>query len=129
MAEMAFRPPSVQRPRIPIWVVALWGRPKSIDRAYRYDGILPYLVGADGGPRPATPDDVREMAALARQRKGEDGPFDIVLDGTTPADNPAAAREHVAPLAAAGATWWIESPWENPSVASLRQRIAAGPPG
>jgi alkanesulfonate monooxygenase SsuD/methylene tetrahydromethanopterin reductase-like flavin-dependent oxidoreductase (luciferase family) len=129
MAEMAFRPPSVQRPRIPIWVVAVWGRPKSVDRAYRYDGILPYLVGPNGGPRPATQDDVREMAALAQQRKGEGEPFDIVLDGTTPADDPAAARERVAPLADGGATWWIESPWENPSVTSLRQRIAAGPPG
>jgi hypothetical protein len=35
----------------------------------------------------------------------------------------------VLPLAEAGATWWVESPWENASVASLRERIAAGPPG
>ena len=37
-------------------------------------------------------------------------------------------RGSVLPLAEAGATWWIESPWEAPSVADLRQRIAAGPP-
>ncbi len=43
MAEMAFRPPSVQQPRIPIWVVAIWPRAKSVARALRYDGIMPYL--------------------------------------------------------------------------------------
>ena len=128
MAEMAFRPPSVQQPRIPIWVVAMWPRVKSVDRALRYDGIMPYLAGPDGGPAAATHDDVRAMVATARERKGEGETFDIILEGTTPADDPQAARESVLPLAEAGATWWIESPWEAPSVADLRQRIAAGPP-
>jgi hypothetical protein len=128
MAEMAFRPPSLQQPRIPIWVVAIWPREKSVARALRYDGILPYLVGPDGGPAAATPEDVRAMAAAARERKGEGEPFDIILDGTTPADDAHAARKQVLPLAEAGATWWIESSWEAPSVTSLRERIAAGPP-
>ena len=129
MAVMAFRPPTVQQPRIPIWVVALWPRPKSVDRALRYDGIMPYMVGSDGSPVAATPEDVRAMVTAARERKGEGQPFDIILEGTTPADDPEAARAKVRPLAEAGATWWIESPWETPSVASLRERIAAGPPG
>lgn len=126
MAEMQFQPPSVQQPRIPIWVVAVWPRPKSVARAFRYDGIMPAV-----GPPPTgspSPDDIRAIAAMARERKGEDAPFDIILEGTTPVDDPEAAREHVRPLAEAGATWWIESPWESPSVASLRERIAAGPP-
>jgi hypothetical protein len=129
MAEMTFRPPSVQQPRIPIWVVAVWPRPKSVDRALRYDGIMPFIVGPEGSPAAATPDDVRAMAAAVQERKGEGEPFDIILEGTTPGTDPEAAREQVAPLAEAGATWWIESPWEAPSVASLRERIAAGPPG
>ena len=127
MAEMAFRPPSVQQPRIPIWVVAIWPRPKSVDRAFRYDGIMPAI-----GPPPTgspSPDDIRAIVVAARERKGEGEPFDIILEGTTPAGDPQAAREKVLPLAEAGATWWIESPWESPSVASLRERIAAGPPG
>jgi alkanesulfonate monooxygenase SsuD/methylene tetrahydromethanopterin reductase-like flavin-dependent oxidoreductase (luciferase family) len=128
MAEMTFLPPSVQQPRIPIWVVAMWPRPRSVERALRYDGIMPYLVGADGGPAAATPEDVRAMVAAARERKGEGVPFDIILDGTTPAIDSQAARERVRPLAEAGATWWVESPWENASVVSLRERIAAGPP-
>jgi alkanesulfonate monooxygenase SsuD/methylene tetrahydromethanopterin reductase-like flavin-dependent oxidoreductase (luciferase family) len=128
MAEMAFRPPSLQQPRIPIWVVALWPRPKSVDRALRHDGIMPYLVDDNGAPRAATPEDIHAIAAAARERKGEGEPFDIVLDGNTPANDPAAARDHVRPLADAGATWWIESPWENATATSLRERIAAGPP-
>lgn len=128
MAEMAFRPPSLQQPRIPVWVVAIWPRPKSVDRAFRYDGIMPYLAGPDGGPAVATSEDVRAMAAAARQRKGEGVPFDIILDGTTPANDAQAARERVLPLAEAGATWWVESPWQNASVDNLRERIAAGPP-
>jgi hypothetical protein len=110
-------------------VVALWPRPKSVDRALRYDGIMPYLVDDNGAPRAATPEDVRAIAAAARERKRADAPFDIMLDGNTPAHDPTAAREQVRPLAEAGATWWIESPWDNATVASLRQRIAAGPPG
>ena len=126
MAEMAFRPPSVQQPRIPIWVVAVWPRPKSVDRALRYDGIMPAI-----GPPPTgspSPDDIRAIAAAVRERKGEGEPFDIILEGMTPANNTEAAREQVRPLAEAGATWWIESPWDSPSVTSLRERIAAGPP-
>ncbi|MGH2468231.1 MAG: LLM class flavin-dependent oxidoreductase, partial [Candidatus Limnocylindrales bacterium] len=57
-----------------------------------------------------------------------DGPWEIVIDGTTPADDPAAAAAVVGPFAAAGATWWIEADWEHSSVAGLRRRIAAGPP-
>ncbi len=125
-AEMTFRPPSVQQPRIPIWVVAIWPRPKSIDRAFRYDGIMP-SVGPPPNGSPSA-DDIRTIAAAAREHKGKGEPFDIIVEGTTPASEPQAARERVLPLAEAGATWWIESPWDAPSVTRLRQRIAAGPP-
>ena len=51
-------PPPVQRPRIPIWVVGAWGRPKSMARAFRYDGLLPHVTDLTPalvercGPRP-----------------------------------------------------------------------------
>jgi hypothetical protein len=73
------------------------------------------------------PEEIRAIAA-ARERKPAGEPFDIVMEGTTPGDDPEAARAIVRPLAEAGATWWIESPWDLPSVAALRERIAAGPP-
>ncbi len=68
-------PPPVQQPRIPIWVVGAWPRNKSMQRAMRYDGLLPNVMGADGKVRmaPATPDEVREMSAYVRaQRTGDD---------------------------------------------------------
>jgi hypothetical protein len=52
--------PLRQRPRIPVWVVAAWPRPKSMRRALRCDGLLPVRV--DGGEfRGITPADVRAM--------------------------------------------------------------------
>ena len=107
-------------------MVAIWPRPKSVDRALRYDGIMP-SVGPPPNGSPSA-DDIQAIAAAAREYKGEGEPFDIIVEGTTPADDPQAAREQVLPLAEAGATWWIESDWQNASVANLRQRIAAGPP-
>jgi alkanesulfonate monooxygenase SsuD/methylene tetrahydromethanopterin reductase-like flavin-dependent oxidoreductase (luciferase family) len=127
-AEMTFQPPSFQQPRIPIWVVAAWPRPKSVNRALRYDGIIPQAVDATGAPASASVDDVRAIATLARERRPADaGPFDIVIGDISPADREA-ARARIQPLAEAGATWWIESDWMDASVDSLRKRIAAGPP-
>jgi alkanesulfonate monooxygenase SsuD/methylene tetrahydromethanopterin reductase-like flavin-dependent oxidoreductase (luciferase family) len=128
MEEMTQRPPSRQQPRIPIWVVAVWPRPKSVDRALRYDGIIPQVAAESGGPGRVTPDHVRAIAELARERRPAGEPFDIIIGDVSPAHDPGAARALAQPLAEAGATWWIESPWQDASVASLRERIAAGPP-
>lgn len=127
-AEMTFHPPSYQQPRIPIWVVAAWPRPKSVNRALRYDGIIPQVAG--GGPTVrVVAEDIRDIAALAQeQRPADANPFDIIVDGTTPAADPVAARAKVQPLDEAGATWWIEADWMEGTVKSLRARIAAGPP-
>jgi hypothetical protein len=56
-------------------------------------------------------------------------PWDVVAEGRTDADDPAAAAATVAEYETAGATWWIESDWESASVDAIRHRIAAGPPG
>src|SRR6476646_6371598 len=61
--EMTFIPPPVQQPRIPIWVVGAWPRPKSLDRALRYDGLLPAKVNPDGSSGQVTPDDSAAMRA------------------------------------------------------------------
>ena len=60
-------------------------------------------------------------------RHTTDRPIDIVVEGTTP-DDPAEAASAIAPLADAGATWWIKSDWTGATVDSLRRRIGAGPP-
>src|SRR5680860_641250 len=40
LEDIRFVPKPVQRPRIPIWVVGSWPRPKSMSRAARWDGIV-----------------------------------------------------------------------------------------
>ncbi len=130
IGEMAFRPPPVQRPRPPIWVVGAFPRPKSMARALRYDGILANFADAGGGMMgEGTPERYAELAAYVAAHRTEPGPFEIVVEGVTPAADPAAASAKVQPFAEAGGTWWVESPWQAPNeVADLRRRIAAGPP-
>ena len=126
---MTFLPQPVQSPRIPIWVVAMWPSERSMQRALRYDGLLPNVRGADGAPRDVTPDDIREMAAYVAERRNQSTPFDIVMEGETPGDDPAQAAAVVRPFAEAGATWWNESRWGAMSdVELVRTRIQQGPP-
>ncbi|MCA9862512.1 MAG: LLM class flavin-dependent oxidoreductase [Thermomicrobiales bacterium] len=129
VSEMHQQPGSYQQPRIPIWVVGVWPRPKSVARAFRYDGIIPQYAEDQGVISHATPERVRAIAEAARaQRPADAGPFDIITEGVSPADDAAAARAQVAPFAEAGATWWIESRWQGETAETLRARIAAGPP-
>ena len=126
---MTFLPKPVQSPRVPIWVVAMWPSERSMQRALRYDGLLPNVRGADGAPRNVTPDDIREMAAYVAERRNQSTPFDIVMEGETPGDDPAQAAAIVRPFAEAGATWWNESRWGAMSdVELVRTRIQQGPP-
>jgi alkanesulfonate monooxygenase SsuD/methylene tetrahydromethanopterin reductase-like flavin-dependent oxidoreductase (luciferase family) len=115
--------------RIPIWVVGLWPRPKSMRRVLRCDGVIPQY---DLGGRAAAPDDVRELRAWLAER-GARPDLDVVAEGETPAGDPAAAAGLVAPWAAAGCTWWLETRWQvsasSPEGAhTIRDRLAAGPP-
>jgi alkanesulfonate monooxygenase SsuD/methylene tetrahydromethanopterin reductase-like flavin-dependent oxidoreductase (luciferase family) len=120
---MAFRPTPVQRPRIPIWVVGAWPAERSMSRAARYDGLLPHVVGG----APLTPQLISEMRDWIGDRRSLEG-FDIVVEGTTSAADPAAAAAAARRWADAGATWWIESDWETFDPADARRRIQAGPP-
>ena len=125
-------PPPVQQPRIPIWVVGAWPRQKSMRRVVRYDGLLPSVIGDDGKARELTPDDLRAMRDYAVANRAESTPFDIVMEGETPGDDPARAAAIVRPWADAGATWWIEALWNEPRDAAglnaVRRRAAQGPP-
>ncbi|MFN8473639.1 MAG: LLM class flavin-dependent oxidoreductase [Anaerolineae bacterium] len=124
-------PPPAQQPRIPIWVVGAWPRPRSMARVLKYDGILPTAVDA-GGARNANLDEVREIAAYVAAHRPAGEPFDIVVEGTTPADDAAQAAAMVTPWAEEGATWWIEALWTAPADAEgnamVRRRVDAGPP-
>ncbi len=79
-------PPPVQQPRIPIWVVGAWPHEKSMQRALRYDGLLPTVLkaGADGSrsAAQASLEDLGEISAYL-QREARAG-FDIIIEGETP---------------------------------------------
>jgi predicted NAD-dependent protein-ADP-ribosyltransferase YbiA (DUF1768 family) len=108
----------VQEPRVPIWCVAALGREKSMERARRWDGVIPQVID-DGAVRQPHLD---EIAAL-RDTIADDA--DIVVEGTMSEHSPAA-------YAAAGATWWIESMWdamsEHSPVTAAYDRLRQGPP-
>jgi alkanesulfonate monooxygenase SsuD/methylene tetrahydromethanopterin reductase-like flavin-dependent oxidoreductase (luciferase family) len=127
--------PPVQQPRIPIWVVGAWPRPKSMARVLRYDGLLPMVFDGEDKPAQADPSAIREMRAYVEANRPPEGasrPFDIVVEGVTPGDDPAGASEIVRQWQDAGATWWIEALWsagEGPNPAEvIRERIIQGPP-
>ncbi len=121
-------PPPVQKPRIPVWVVGAWPRPKSMRRVLQWDGLLPNVMDEAGQHVQMKPDHVRAMKAYVDERRAATTPFDIVAEGVTPAGDPAAAADKVHPWAEAGATWWIEALWEVPGRADWEARLTAGPP-
>jgi alkanesulfonate monooxygenase SsuD/methylene tetrahydromethanopterin reductase-like flavin-dependent oxidoreductase (luciferase family) len=116
--------------RIPVWVVGVWPRPKSLRRALRCDGIIPQYQAGEG--RDEGPGDARALRAWLTEHGAAPG-FDMVAEGETPAGDPAAAAAIVAPWADAGCTWWLETRWEMPHdsaerMGEIRARLAAGPP-
>ncbi len=125
-------PPPVQQPRIPIWVVGAWLRGKSMRRVLRYDGLLPVVMDDQGNFLKTMPKHIREMKAYIQANRTQQTPFDIIVEGETPGEDSAKAKEIVTPWIEAGATWWIETRWEVPRNAEgqeiVRQRILQGPP-
>ena len=115
---------TVQQPRVPIWCVGALGRPKSMARAMRWDGVIPQVLDADGGARQPHLDEVAGLRAqLDAERPADD--VDIIVEGTTSEHSPAAYAD-------AGATWWIESMWdamaEHSPVTAAYDRLRQGPP-
>jgi alkanesulfonate monooxygenase SsuD/methylene tetrahydromethanopterin reductase-like flavin-dependent oxidoreductase (luciferase family) len=115
----------VQQPRIPIWVVGAWNRRRSMARAARFDGVVPYLldVGQDGfGASYAA------MASWVRAHAHADGTVaEVIWEAETAADDPEAATTKVTRWRDRGATWWLESRW-GPDRTDIDARIEAGPP-
>ncbi len=125
-------PPPVQKPRIPIWVVGVWPRMKSMRRVLKYDGLIPSRMNEDGSMGQATPADIREMKAYIDRERTQTTPFDIVVEGKTPGEEPRKAAAIVQPWADAGATWWLEAMWDamdrEDGPAFVRMRLEQGPP-
>src|SRR5438093_631376 len=103
--NMTMVPGPAQSPRIPIWVVAVWQKPKSMRRALAWDGIIPQRFN---DWTPFAPDDIRAIRDYVLEHRTTDTPFDIIAGGAIEEKNVARASEHVRAFAEAGATWWVE---------------------
>jgi hypothetical protein len=129
---VTFAPTPVQSPRVPIWVVGAWPRMKSMRRVLRCDGVIPAKMNEDGSFAEMTPADIVAMKAFIDEQRSQTTPFDIVMEGETPGDDPEKAASIVRPLAEAGVTWWLEAVWSTPEtqggVEGMRRRVRQGPP-
>jgi len=130
--DVTFSPTPMQSPRVPIWVVGAWPRMKSMRRVLRCDGVIPSKMNDDGSFAEMTPADIRAMKVFIDEHRSEKTPFDIVMEGETPGDDPAKAASIVRPLAEAGVTWWLEAVWGTPEtlggIEGMRTRVKQGPP-
>lgn len=127
--KITFQPPTLQTPRIPIWVAGFWPNKAPFRRAARWDGVIPLQRGG------LEPEDVASISAYIKEHRivgslnTPDTPFDIVKIGSVPGDNAARASKIVKPFADVGVTWWLESLFtERNSLEAMRRRIQQGPP-
>lgn len=114
----------VQQPRVPIWCVGALGKPRSMQRALQWDGVIPQVLdGSEMGARQAHLDEVEQLRLDIEA--GPNPNADIVVEGQWTQHSPAAYRT-------AGATWWIESMWgamsEHSPVTAAYDRLRQGPP-
>ncbi|MBO0743874.1 MAG: LLM class flavin-dependent oxidoreductase [Candidatus Dormibacteraeota bacterium] len=131
-------PPTVQRPHPPVWVVGLRvpdrSRQRSLERAARWEGLLPAGVDAQGMWQTLTPATLREIAGEVSRLRAAEGrsgePYDVVVEGDTYGGF-IQRQESPRDFEEAGATWWIESWWDLPrdarGQAEVRRRVEVGP--
>jgi alkanesulfonate monooxygenase SsuD/methylene tetrahydromethanopterin reductase-like flavin-dependent oxidoreductase (luciferase family) len=125
-ADVTFRPTPVQRPRPPVWIGCNWPHRLPLRRAARWDGVVPQVISPVDGSWQPTAAVVTEIVRTIGEQRGSADSFDVVITGRTQS---ATAGRTVEPIAAAGATWWLEGfrPQPGEHDAALR-RIEAGPP-
>ena len=132
--------PPVQRPRPPVWVVGTRVAGKaaqpSLERAARWDGLLPSIIDENGGRSVTGP---AELAGLVAEVHGmraaaglADAPYDVIIEADSTGEFIQLDPPEPAAWEQAGATWWVESWWTiepgAPGLAEVRRRIEAGPP-
>ena len=124
--KVTFLPPSLQQPRIPVWVGGWWPNKAPFRRAARWDGVIPLKSSGDNL---LTPEEVVEMREFIASQRTSTAAFDVAIINWTDPSNPKEAVRKVAAYAQAGATWWLESLYmQQNSLEGLRRRIRVGPP-
>lgn len=140
LRDARLAPRATQSPRMPIWVAASLPARAGVRRAARWDGIFPVRVPQailDGAPVTAldwtawwlAPADIAALVSEVTALRPGGTPFEVVASGRVAHLPPAAAREHVAAFAAAGASWWCE--WVDETRGTFEATLAAigrGPP-
>jgi hypothetical protein len=127
MEEMHYPPKPTQQPRPPLWVVGVWPRKTSMQRAMKGDGLIPQKISPDGKFVDVTPADLREMKAYVSDHREPTEPFDYIIEGETHTITPTQAQDRTGTWREAGATWWIESLYEL-SYDQILDHIQLGPP-
>jgi hypothetical protein len=138
--------PPVQKPWPPVWVVGAWvvGRQRqpSLERAARWDGLLPQIIdgtaseGVAGDPKMSTPDRLAEVVGRVRALRKEAGlpwtGYDVILEVDSTGEWQQTSPLDPVTWEDAGATWWMESWWSIPrgpeGLAEVRRRVCNGPP-
>lgn len=125
--DVTFLPRPMQQPRIPIWVGGSWPHKGPVQRAARWDGIVPYKDTHGRGWQDMTPDDVQALKAeLSSQRSAS---FEIMLGGRRRGMDWEQERALIRSLAEAGATWWGEyiEPDDLEDLQGCIERVKQGP--
>lgn len=142
VAENAFHlpEPTVQRPYPPVWLVGAYvlgrDRQPSLDRAARWQGLIPQVIRPEGRDKGDDLDEFATVVGLVAERRRASGlsmdDYDVVLEADSFGDFIDRQPADPAAWADAGATWWVESWWsltdDDTGHAELRRRVSAGPP-
>jgi alkanesulfonate monooxygenase SsuD/methylene tetrahydromethanopterin reductase-like flavin-dependent oxidoreductase (luciferase family) len=132
--ETKFQPaPSpLQKPRIPIWMVGVWPKMKSMRRVLRCDGWIPSALNQEGSMAQAGPEQIRTGLAWLKENQAGETPLDVIAEGVTAGLDAKKAADLVQPWAEAGATWWLEALWsamdQPDGERMILERVRQGPP-
>lgn len=125
--EQHYPPGPIQQPRVPLWVVGIWPRMKSMQRVLKCDGLIVEMVDRNGKVQEATPADIAAMKAFVEANRTLTTPFDIVFNGKTAGLDCGQLQDKLIPLRDAGVTWWVEGMWGE-AEDQVEKRIRQGPP-
>lgn len=121
--------PALEQPRVPIWIVGARPRRKSIERALRFDGLIPSVFVEELGWLQPSPEQLDEIMQHIGPRAA--ATFDVVVEGNAVSGNGSASTP--SEYREAGATWWLDGVWSllarsADAFDAMLRRIDAGPP-
>lgn len=125
--EMHYPPPPVQQPHLPIWIVGVWPRTRSMQRVLKCDGLIPHVMNDEGKFVDMTPAALREMKRYVDANRTATTPFDFIIEGSTRELDVSQAKDKLAEWEDAGATWWMESMF-NLTEEQITEIVRNGPP-